>query len=427
MSTYDDASLAMRFRALATDPLPVSWDEVLEVADTFERIFPVPTVADWNIRDRAEAHRPDRRTWLPSRRAIAIAAMIVVAGLLVAPAVAVGDHILELIYGKSTRGDVQTPAWSPDGRRLAFVSGRDGNAEIYVMNADGSAQENLTRHSANDSHPSWSPDGRKLAFVSRRDGNAEIYVMDADGSGLRNVTRSSSDDLDPAWSPDGRAIAFVHKKVSRPRVVRGRRTHGYQTYLYVVNADGSGLRGLTTRPAQLFNPSWSADGTTIRYGRSLVNADGSGHRELPRNVPLAGAWSPDGQRVAYAVVPRSPAQRTGLGLWRTGLGLWVMNADGSGARRVAAKATSGNPAWSPDGRRIAFRWYDGQLGFHSAGPGPSDLFAVNADGSRLRRLTHGAENVRWFAWSPDGRTIAFLRNGEVYIVKADGSGERRLT
>ena len=100
-----------------------------------------------------------------------------------------------------------------------------------------------------------------------------------------------------------------------------------------------------------------------------------------------------------------------------------MNADGSNARRVAAKATSGDPAWSPDGRRIAFRRYDGKLG----SAGNSDLFVVNADGSGLRRLTRHAENVRWFAWSPDGRTIAFLRNGEVYIVKADGRGERRLT
>ena len=90
---------------------------------------------------------------------------------LVTPALGMGGHILELIYGKSTPGDVQTPAWSPDGRKLAFVSGRDGNAEIYVMNADGSEQENLTRQPANDSHPSWSPDGRKIAFVSRRDGN----------------------------------------------------------------------------------------------------------------------------------------------------------------------------------------------------------------------------------------------------------------
>ena len=351
-------------------------DLELEIADSFERIFPVPTViADWDdVRDRAEAHRPVRGTRLPSRRVVAIAAMVVVAGLLVAPAVAVGDHILELIYGKPTPGDVQTPAWSPDGRKLAFVSQREGNAEIYVMNADG--------------------------------------------SGLRNLIRTPSDDLDPSWSPDGRAIAFVQKNCvpSRPCAT------AYETYLAVVNADGSGLRRLTTRRAHVFNPSWSADGKTIRYGRWLVRADGSGHSELPRNVPVAGAWSPDGQRIAFSRVSHSPADIRNP----TKLGLWVVNADGSDARQVAPKATWGvpAPAWSPDGRRIAFRRYDGRL-FESAGN--SDLFVVNADGSGLRRLTRGAANVRWFAWSPDGRTIAFLRNKEVYIVKADGSAERRLT
>lgn len=396
-------------------------DRELEVADSFERIFPVPSVIpDWDdVRDRAEARRPDPGTRLPSRRVVAIAAMIALAGLLVAPALAIGDHILELISGKSTRGDVQTPAWSPDGRKLAFVSGRDGNSEIYVMNADGSAQENLTRQPANDSHPSWSPDGRKLVFVSRRDGNSEIYVMNPDGSGLRNLTRTPSNDLDPAWSPDGRAIAFVQKKCMRnPRDKLC--STAYETYLFIVNADGSGLRRLTTQRARVFNPSWSADGKTIRYGRSLVRADGSGYRELPRSIPLAGAWSPDGQRIAVVQVAHSPADARNP----TKLGLFVMNADGSNPRRVAGKATSGDPAWSPNSRRIAFRRFDGQLGF---GRGPSDLFIVDADGSGLRRLTRGVENLRWFAWSPDGRTIAFLRNREVYIVKADGTGERRLT
>ena len=108
------------------------------------------------------------------------------------------------------------------------MSKRDGNSEIYVMNADGSAQENLTRHPASDSNPTWSRDGRRLVFVSRRDGNSEIYVMNADGSGLRNLTRTPSDDLDPAWSPDGRTIAFVRRsRAERPRLLQraaGRRT-----------------------------------------------------------------------------------------------------------------------------------------------------------------------------------------------------------
>jgi len=363
--------------------------------------------------------RPDGRTRLPSRRAVAIAAMIVVAGLLVAPAVAIGDHLLELISGKSARGDVQTPAWSPDGRKLAFVSERDGNAEIYVMNADGSGQENLTRQPASDSHPSWSPNGQKLAFVSRRDTNSEIYVMNADGSGLRKLTRTPSYDRDPAWSPDGRAIAFVRKIVSK-KCVPGR--CDAITYLYVVNADGSGLRRLTTDP-HVSNPSWSADGKTIRYGGYLVYADGSGRKKLHeariwtnRNIALDGVWSPDGQRIAAVSWPHSPPEARNP----TKFGLWVTNADGSNARRVAAKAADGDPAWSPDGRRIAFRG----LGI---GPVNSDLYVVNADGSGLRRLTRNAAKLRWFAWSPDGRTIAFLRNGEVYIVKADGSGEQRLT
>jgi TolB protein len=354
---------------------------------------------------------------------VAVAAMIVVAGLLVAPALAIGDRILALIYGKSTPAEAQTLAWSPDGRKLAFVSLRDGNREIYVMNADGSGQENLTRQPASDSHPSWSPDGRKLGFVSRRDGNAEIYVMNADGSGLRNLTRTPTDDLGPAWSPDGRAIAFVKKKcVPNPRDTRC--GWSYETYLYVVNADGSGLRRLTKNQghvfnAKIFNASWSADGKTIRYAGYLVYADGSGSaKQLPRNVPIVGVWSPDGQRIAYARLAHSPIEGD-----LPELGLWVVNADGSNPRHVARNTREGNPAWSPNGRRIAFKDFKGKVG----SAGPSDLYVVNADGSGLRRLTRGAENVRRFAWSPDGRTIAFLRNRDVYIVKADGSGERRLT
>ena len=369
-----------------------------------------------------EGPRPSRprRPW----EFLAVAAAILVGGLLVTPAFGLGSRLLDLINGKSTPGDVQTPAWSPDGRKLAFVSRRDGNSDIYVMNADGSGQENLTRQPANDSHPSWSPDGRKIAFVSRRNGNSEIYVMNADGSGLRNVTRSPSNDLDPAWSPDGRAIAFVQKiqKKCAPSPLHTP-CNNNEAYLSVVNGDGSGLRRLTTHPAHLFNPSWSADGKTIRYGRYLVHADGTGQTELPRNVPLAGAWSPDGQRIAFAVVDRSPGLRTD----DANAGLWVMNADGSNPRRVARNAASTDPAWSPDGRRIAFRRFD-RLAENS------DLFVVNADGSGLRRLTRHAASVaerahlaRWFAWSPDGRTIAFLHNREVYIVKADGNGERRLT
>jgi Tol biopolymer transport system component len=408
MTTYEHDLLAARFATLAPEPLPGNWDDVLGRMGVARNGRPRLELSD------ARGKHPRRRWGL-----VAVAAVILVGGLLVAPALGIGDALLELINGKSKPGDVQTPAWSPDGRKLAFVSERDGNAEIYVVNADGGEQENLTRQPANDSHPRWSPDGRKLAFVSRRDGNSEIYVMNADGSGLRKLTRTPSDELDPAWSPDGRAIAFVREKCVPSRTC----ATAYEKYLYVVNADGSGLRRLTTNKKHAFYPSWSADGKTIRYGGYLVYADGSGRKKLHeariwtnRNIALDGVWSPDGQRIAAVSVAHSPIE----GQNTTKLGLWVTNADGSNARRVAAKATQGDPAWSPDGRRIAFRRF-------GTGRVNSDLYVVNADGSGLRRLTRNAAKLRWFAWSPDGRTIAFLRNGEVYIVKADGSGERRLT
>jgi hypothetical protein len=135
------------------------------------------------------------------------------------------------------------PVWSPDGQTLAFASDRDGNAEVYVMNADGSAQTNLTNHPAFDSEPAWSPDGTKLAFESERDGNREIYVMNANGSGLTNLTNHPADDGEPAWSPDGMKLVFTSNRNGDFEV-------------YVMNADGSGQTNLTNHPAFDSEPEW---------------------------------------------------------------------------------------------------------------------------------------------------------------------------
>jgi TolB protein len=94
-----------------------------------------------------------------------------------------------------------TPAWSPDGQQIAFVSDRDGNQEIYMMGADGKTQERLTDNSAFDGMPSWSPNGQQIAFISERDGNPEIYVMYADGSGIQRLTMSEGRDIDAVWQP----------------------------------------------------------------------------------------------------------------------------------------------------------------------------------------------------------------------------------
>ena len=134
------------------------------------------------------------------------------------------------------------PVSSPDGRKIAFTSARDGYNAIYVMNADGSEQRRLTRNKWADGFPAWSPDGHRIAFTSTRDGNAEIYVMSADGSDQRRLTRNPADDgvgylgwSSSAWSPDGREIAFASQRDGNDEI-------------YVMNADGSGVRRLTNDP-----------------------------------------------------------------------------------------------------------------------------------------------------------------------------------
>ena len=171
---------------------------------------------------RQQSHAATGREWTRahSRRRwviVAVAGLVLVGGLLVTPALGIGDRLLSLIQGKPTPLDVQAPAWSRDGRTIVFVSWRDGNGEVYAMDADGSAPRNLTQHPAKDVRPAWSPDGRRIAFVSRRDGNSEVYVMNADGSGKRNLTRNRANDDYPTWSPDGRRIAFLRP----PRAATG--------------------------------------------------------------------------------------------------------------------------------------------------------------------------------------------------------------
>lgn len=192
------------------------------------------------------------------------------------------------------------PEWSPDRSRIAFVSDRDGSAEIYLMNADGSGQSRLTFDDAYAEAPTWSPDGQRIAYTSSRGGVSRIYTIFVSETASQPLTNTEKEDRDPAWSPDGRQIAFASNR-------------GTNFEIYLMNADGSGIRQLTQNPeADNISPAWSPDGRQIafvsQYGRdaeiSLIDAGGGGLRSLTQEQDFFAesvTWSPDGSMIAYMV------------------------------------------------------------------------------------------------------------------------------
>jgi TolB protein len=257
-----------------------------------------------------------------------------------------------------------SPAWSPDGSRIVFYSERDGNGEIYTMNADGSAVRRLTHHPADEGYPSWSPDGRTILFDSDRDGGFDIYAMDADGSNVRRLTTHPARDVAASWSPDGLEIAFMSD-----------RDGGFD--VYVMNADGSEQTRLTSTGASWF-PMYSPDGArlALHVGRDVhvMDANGGELRRLTTD-PANGmypSWSPDATRIAFMS-------------WRNGrTEIFVMNADGSN-QQVVVSMTAGDaidPRWSPDGSRVAFVHLPGGMSGEAR-----SIWVANADGSGLTQLT----------------------------------------
>ena len=228
-----------------------------------------------------------------------------------------------------------SPAWSPDGRRIAFESYRDQNWEIYVINANGSGVTRLTNHDEGDHAPAWSPDGRRIAFESYRagDGNKEIYVMNADGGGVTRLTNNLAWDGSPTWSPDGSRIAFESKRDGNSEI-------------YVMYSDGTGLTRITNDPAWDESPTWSLDGSRIAF-----HTDRDGNKEV-----------------------------------------YVMNADGAGATRLTDRPeTDSAPAWSFDGWGIAFE--------SETADGGWDIYVMGRDGSSPIRLIVGDSNDKNPSWT----------------------------
>jgi Tol biopolymer transport system component len=259
-----------------------------------------------------------------------------------------------------------TPS-GPNGR-IVFGSNRDGNQELYSVNADGSELRRLTWTPQEEQLPAWSPDGSRIAYESETDGHRRIWVMNADGSEQRLAATLASGESEPAWSPDGSRIAFASTDTSTWN-------------LWVMNADGSGPRRVSTVFAS--DPAWSPDGQQLAYvgigGIGVVGVDGSNPHVVSAPGPFASgpSWSPDGRRIVFS---RNNSQGYPGELY-------VSNTDGSGERQLTSDGfANARASWSPDGTEIVFQR-------SSTPPFGWSLWAIGADGTGVHRLTSGGNDL----------------------------------
>ena len=285
-----------------------------------------------------------------------------------------------------------TPDTAAEGGndRIAFSNNATGDYDVYTMRPDGSDPKNVTNSpGVDDYHVHVSPDGSQIVFekASAAGFGADIWVMNADGSGLRQITKDTANDRHPSWHPDGKRIVFMSDRDADTPWPIG------DMDLYVVNAaDGSGTVRLTNAPGDEARPKYSPNGAKIAYTKRRDTGDLSG------------------------------------------FSIHVMDADGGNDRQITPDAmeAAGND-WSPDGNRIAF--HDNFCIVRLPTCSPSNIWVVKSNGKGMKQLTFdsgGAYNMEP-TWSPDGRRLAFehgadsLSMTDIHVMNADGTGRTNVT
>jgi len=246
------------------------------------------------------------------------------------------------------------------------------------MRADGSRRRPVTRFAQPAKRGSFSPDGRRLVFDGTRTAtgpreNFDVQIVRLDGTGRRWLTQGPARDTGASWSPDGRTIAFQRQLGAGPASI------------WTVRTDGTAARRLAAGS----DPSFSPSGRTILFARAgavySMRSDGSDIRRLMhgRYDASPSGWSPDGRQILFTVFSRV-AHRAAV---------WVMRGDGQRARRLTRGAYDVAAAWSPDGKRILF------TRIVPAGNNERGIVALmNADGSRVRTLTHRGADEYATSW-----------------------------